>query len=31
MSVIQIQQGKPATVWPREDAEAQLAWPGLAP
>jgi branched-chain amino acid transport system substrate-binding protein len=30
MSVIQIQQGKPMTVWPQTDAEANLVWPGVA-
>jgi branched-chain amino acid transport system substrate-binding protein len=28
MSVIQIQHGKPVTVWPKADAEAPLVWPG---
>jgi branched-chain amino acid transport system substrate-binding protein len=30
MSVIQIQHGKPMTVWPKADADADLIWPGLA-
>jgi branched-chain amino acid transport system substrate-binding protein len=29
MSVIQIQHGKPVTVWPKSDSEAPLVWPGL--
>jgi branched-chain amino acid transport system substrate-binding protein len=28
MSVIQIQGGKPVTVWPKDSAEAPLTWPG---
>jgi branched-chain amino acid transport system substrate-binding protein len=28
MSVIQIQGGKPVTVWPKDAAEAALKWPG---
>jgi branched-chain amino acid transport system substrate-binding protein len=28
MSVIQIQGGKPVTVWPKDAAEATLKWPG---
>lgn len=28
MSVIQIQGGKPVTVWPKEQAESELRWPG---
>lgn len=28
MAVIQIQDGKQVTVWPKESAEAQLKWPG---
>lgn len=27
MSVIQIQDGKPVTVWPKEQAESELRWP----
>ncbi len=27
MSVIQIQDGKAVTVWPKEQAEAELKWP----
>jgi len=30
MSVIQIQGGKPVTVWPKDAAEAPLKWPGKA-
>ncbi len=30
MSVIQIQNGKQVTVWPKSAAEGQLVWPGLA-
>jgi branched-chain amino acid transport system substrate-binding protein len=30
MSVIQIQGGKPVTVWPSSSAEAPLKWPGTA-
>jgi branched-chain amino acid transport system substrate-binding protein len=30
MAVIQIQHGKPVTVWPKADAEAPLIWPGLS-
>ncbi len=30
MAVIQIQHGKPVTVWPKSDAEAPLIWPGLS-
>jgi branched-chain amino acid transport system substrate-binding protein len=30
MSVIQIQGGKPVTVWPKDSAEAPLKWPGRA-
>jgi branched-chain amino acid transport system substrate-binding protein len=30
MSVIQIQGGKPVTVWPKASAEAPLKWPGRA-
>lgn len=30
MAVVQIQNGKPVTVWPKEDAEAAMAWPGTA-
>jgi branched-chain amino acid transport system substrate-binding protein len=30
MSVIQIQGGKPVTVWPTDAAEAPLKWPGTA-
>jgi branched-chain amino acid transport system substrate-binding protein len=30
MSVIQIQGGKPVTVWPKASAEAPLKWPGKA-
>ncbi|MEN3360499.1 MAG: branched-chain amino acid transport system substrate-binding protein, partial [Mycobacteriales bacterium] len=30
MAVIQIQHGKPVTVWPKSDAEAPLVWPGAA-
>jgi branched-chain amino acid transport system substrate-binding protein len=29
MSVIQIQNGLPVTIWPQADAEAALAWPAL--
>jgi branched-chain amino acid transport system substrate-binding protein len=28
MSVIQVQNGKPVTVWPTDSAEAKLIWPG---
>ena len=28
MSVIQVQNGKPVTVWPTEAAEAEMIWPG---
>jgi branched-chain amino acid transport system substrate-binding protein len=28
MGVIQIQNGKPVTVWPKDASEATLAWPG---
>ncbi len=28
MSVIQVQNGKPVPVWPKESAEAPLKWPG---
>ena len=28
MSVIQVQNGKVVTVWPRLNAEAKLIWPG---
>jgi branched-chain amino acid transport system substrate-binding protein len=28
MSVIQVQNGKPVTVWPTESAEAKFIWPG---
>ncbi len=28
MSVVQIQNGKVVTVWPKANAEAQLVWPG---
>jgi branched-chain amino acid transport system substrate-binding protein len=31
MSVIQIQDGKPATVWPADAAEAKIVWPGTKP
>jgi branched-chain amino acid transport system substrate-binding protein len=30
MPVIQIQKGKPVTVWPTDLAEAKLVWPGAA-
>lgn len=30
MSVIQIQNGKMVTVWPKDSAEGKLIWPGLA-
>jgi branched-chain amino acid transport system substrate-binding protein len=30
MSVIQVQDGKVVTVWPKESAEAQLIWPGTS-
>lgn len=30
MGVIQIQNGKPVSVWPKEAAEAPLKWPGTA-
>ena len=30
MSVIQVQDGKPVTVWPKDEAEAKLNWPGTA-
>lgn len=30
MSVIQIQGGKPVTVWPKDSAEAPMKWPGKA-
>jgi branched-chain amino acid transport system substrate-binding protein len=29
MSVIQIQSGKAVTVWPAEDSESKLIWPGM--
>ncbi len=29
MAVIQIQHGKPVTVWPKEAAQAKLVWPGV--
>ena len=28
MSVIQVQDGKPVTVWPKDAAEADIIWPG---
>jgi branched-chain amino acid transport system substrate-binding protein len=31
MSVIQIQHGLPVTIWPKADAEAELAWPSVRP
>jgi branched-chain amino acid transport system substrate-binding protein len=31
MSVIQIQDGRPVGVWPKDSAEAPLRWPGTAP
>jgi branched-chain amino acid transport system substrate-binding protein len=31
MSVIQVQNGKAVTVWPKESAEAKLIWPGTKP
>lgn len=30
MSVIQVQDGKPVTVWPTEAAEAKMVWPGTS-
>jgi branched-chain amino acid transport system substrate-binding protein len=30
MSVIQVQNGKPVTVWPTEAAEAKMIWPGTS-
>jgi branched-chain amino acid transport system substrate-binding protein len=30
MAVIQIQHGKPTTVWPKSDAEAPMVWPGVS-
>jgi branched-chain amino acid transport system substrate-binding protein len=30
MSVIQVQNGKPVTVWPKEAAEADMSWPGAS-
>jgi branched-chain amino acid transport system substrate-binding protein len=29
MSVIQVQNGKVVTVWPKESAEAKMIWPGI--
>jgi branched-chain amino acid transport system substrate-binding protein len=31
MSVIQVQGGKPLTVWPAEAAESKIIWPGTRP
>jgi hypothetical protein len=31
MSVIQIQDGKPLTVWPTEASESKIIWPGAKP
>lgn len=31
MSVIQIQNGKPVTVWPTEASESKIIWPGVRP
>ncbi len=31
MAVIQIQGGKPVSVWPKDSVEAPLKWPGTAP
>jgi branched-chain amino acid transport system substrate-binding protein len=31
MGVIQIQNGKPVTVWPKDAAEAELVWPAVRP
>lgn len=28
MSVIQVRHGKPVTVWPKDEAEAKMVWPG---
>jgi branched-chain amino acid transport system substrate-binding protein len=28
MQVIQIQNGKPVTVWPKDVAETAMIWPG---
>jgi branched-chain amino acid transport system substrate-binding protein len=30
MAVVQIQNGKPVAVWPKESAEAAMTWPGTA-
>jgi branched-chain amino acid transport system substrate-binding protein len=30
MAVIQIQNGKPVTVWPKDSSEAAMTWPGTA-
>jgi branched-chain amino acid transport system substrate-binding protein len=30
MGVIQIQNGKPVAVWPKDAAEGSLKWPGTA-
>jgi branched-chain amino acid transport system substrate-binding protein len=30
MAVIQVQQGKAVTVWPKESAEAEFIWPGTS-
>jgi len=30
MGVIQIQNGKPVSVWPKDAAEAPMKWPGNA-
>jgi len=30
MGVIQIQNGKPDSVWPKDAAEAPMKWPGNA-
>jgi branched-chain amino acid transport system substrate-binding protein len=28
MGVIQVQNGKPVAVWPKQSSEAPLVWPG---
>lgn len=30
MSVVQVRDGKPVTVWPADEAEAKLVWPGTS-
>lgn len=30
MSVVQVRDGKPVTVWPKDEAETKMVWPGTA-